>query len=270
MHAGTMEVSNLVLLPTLLARAAGVEPPVSKASFSLLSPTPREAMREMTADRPDVTETPFTVDAGHVQLEMDALSSELDAGATELWAASTNVRLGLTNSAEVQLLVEPWRHVEGLTGFGDLTLRGKLSLWGNDGGPTALSALPFVRLPTARTRLGTGKVEGGLLLPLGVELPDGWGLSTMLGLDVAEHADHYGAELIATGSLEHDLVGDLGGYLELASSLPLDEPDQVELAVNGGLVLRFGDDLAIDAGTRVGLSEAAADLALFVGGSVRH
>lgn len=237
-------------------------------AFALVSPP--ESMRDMTTDRPDVTESPYTVDAGHVQVEVDALSAELDEGVTELWVAHTAVRLGLTRSTEVQLVVEPWRHVEGLTGVGDLTLRGKLNLWGNDSGPTALGLMPFVRLPTADAGLGTGHVEGGLLLLLGFRLPAGWELSTMLAAAAADHDDHYGPDLIATGSLAYEFVSDVTGYLEPASVLPLEQPGQLDLTVNGGLVLVLSDDLAIDGGARVGLTDAATGLALFVGGSARY
>ena len=45
--------------------------PPDKSGYSLFHPVPRELMRELTPDRPDKTEGPFTVDAGHYQLEMD-------------------------------------------------------------------------------------------------------------------------------------------------------------------------------------------------------
>ena len=41
-----------------------------KSDYNLFNPTPRELMREMSTDRPDTTESPYTVDAGHYQVEM--------------------------------------------------------------------------------------------------------------------------------------------------------------------------------------------------------
>src|SRR5687767_2381830 len=41
-----------------------------KSGYHLFDPTPRALMREMSTDRPDTTESPRTVDAGHFQLEM--------------------------------------------------------------------------------------------------------------------------------------------------------------------------------------------------------
>ena len=41
--------------------------------YDLLHPVPVAEMRELSADRPDVTESPKTVDAGHFQLELSFL-----------------------------------------------------------------------------------------------------------------------------------------------------------------------------------------------------
>ncbi|HTV17060.1 MAG TPA: transporter [Polyangiaceae bacterium] len=264
-----MSAPSLWLSPFLFAAAAGVDAP-SQATFHSFSPTPRDAMREMVTDRPDTTESPFTVDPGHVQLEMDAFAAERDDGATELWVAASNLRLGLTSSLDLHLIVEPWRHADGISGFGDLTLRAKLNLWGNDGGATAFGVIPFVRFPTAAPGLGAGDVEGGLILPLTLELPSDFELGTMLELDETHRDDGYGTDLVVSGSLGHDLWGELGGYVELATSVPLDGPDDTELGVNGGLILQLGDDVAIDTGTRFGLTAPAPDFAWFVGGSARY
>ena len=45
-------------------------PPTDKSQYSLFNPTPRELWRPLSADRPDFTESPFTVDAGALQLEL--------------------------------------------------------------------------------------------------------------------------------------------------------------------------------------------------------
>src|SRR4051794_40660281 len=52
--------------------------PIDKSSYSLWNPPPRQLMREFNTDRPDLTESPFTVDAGHFQIEMDILNYSYD------------------------------------------------------------------------------------------------------------------------------------------------------------------------------------------------
>src|SRR6185295_7327560 len=84
-----------------------------KSSYNLFHPTPRSLLRELTTDRPDKTESPYTVDAGHFQLEMDLVAYTYDrytdpAGGprTESWAiAPFNIKAGLLNNVDLQLVV---------------------------------------------------------------------------------------------------------------------------------------------------------------------
>ena len=42
-----------------------------KSGYNLFNPVPENLLRDLSPDRPDATESPYTVDAGHYQLEMD-------------------------------------------------------------------------------------------------------------------------------------------------------------------------------------------------------
>ena len=168
------------------ADESGDKAPPDKSSYNLLNPTPDEAMRELSPDRPDKTESPYTVDAGHFQLEMDFVTfthDDADGVRTETWnVAPVNLKVGLHNNVDLQFIYDNYVHVRtedrlGTTtqsGFGDLTPRLKINLWGNDGGGTAFALLPFVKIPVNTDRLGNDAVEGGVILPLAVKLPAGW------------------------------------------------------------------------------------------------
>ena len=108
------------------------------------------------------------------------------------------------------------------------------------------------------------------MLPFWLRAPLDFDVATMLELDVAHDEDRYGTDLIVTCNVGHDLLGALAAYLEVTSSTPLDSPDELELGLNGGLTWGIGRDVALDGGGRVGLNDAAPDLALFVGGSARY
>ena len=41
-----------------------------KSQYTLFNPAPANCLREFDPDRPDVTDSPFTVDAGHIQFEI--------------------------------------------------------------------------------------------------------------------------------------------------------------------------------------------------------
>ena len=141
----------VLLAPTMLAVAAGVEPPsagkpaVDKSVFNLFNPTPTEHLRAMDRDGPGTTESPYTVDAGHFQVEMTLLAYTHDResfdGMTqrfEEWEiASMNLKLGLLNQLDAQLVLETYNLLferEGgnrvtRRGFGDTTFRLKYNFW---------------------------------------------------------------------------------------------------------------------------------------------
>lgn len=227
-------------------------------------------MREMSTDRPDTTESPISVDAGHLQLELDAVSVARDSGATDLAIAAMNLKLGLTRAMDVQLMFEPFHQMGGERGVGDLTLRNKINLWGNDGGSSAFALMPFVRLPTASDGFGSGHVELGLIAPLGFDGPADFSFGTMLEVDAVRREDAYGADLLATFTAGHDLWSPLGAFAELESTFQLDADHEVALGFNAGLTLALTSDLVLDGGVRVGLTEEAGDLSLFLGGSARY
>src|SRR6185436_5938901 len=136
-----------------------------KSGYTLFNPTPDEAMRELSADRPDKTDCPFTVDAGHFQLEMDYANYTWDRPIGQpgvkiegYQLAPMNLKVGLLNNLDFQLVLSPWQSLKTVdentgstkkaSGFGDATPRAKVNLIGNDGGPFALALMPFVKIPT--------------------------------------------------------------------------------------------------------------------------
>jgi hypothetical protein len=157
-------------------------------------------------------------------------------------------------------------------GFGDLTPRLKWNLWGNDGGSTALAAMPFVKLPTNQDELGNDAVEGGLILPLAASLPRGWSLGAMAEFDVIEDgdADGYHAEFFDTIALGHAIVGDLAGFVEFASLASAERDGDWVGLLGPGLTYAVSEDLQLDAGVHAGVSRAADDVSTFVGLSWRY
>src|SRR5687768_13514457 len=165
----------LVCVAPSLCRAAD---PVDKSPYHLFNPTPRGLMREMATDRPDTTESAKTVDAGHFQAELSLVEwthdEEGGVEADQINVLPMNLKIGLTNNADLQLVLDPYVNVRvkfdgggssRVDGVGDTQLRLKYNLWGNDGGDTALALMPFIKFPTADDDLGNGDVEGGLIIP---------------------------------------------------------------------------------------------------------
>lgn len=260
-----------------------------KSGFHLFNPTPKNLMRDMSTDRPDVTESPITVDAGHYQVEMDFVGIAYDrdtSGAANTrtlsyTAPSINLKAGLLNNVDLQLVLEPfnWERVEdrvaGTTlrnsGFGDIQTRLKINLWGNDVGETALGVMPWVKWPTAANSLGNGSVEGGLIVPFGFGLPYDWEVGVMAEFDVIRDSNGGGHHLEVVNSIAvgHDIVGSLGGYLEFISVVNAEGGSDWSGVIAAGLTYGINENTQLDAGVNVGIVEAADDVRPFVGLSWR-
>lgn len=273
-----LPVAALGLIGATL-RAAAPEK-ADKSAYTFFNPTPDALLRELATDRPDATEGPFTVDAGRVQVEMDFANTtrnRLDGVRTTGWeVAPFNLRLGLTQCFELGVFVTPWQREteqprvgprEKRSGFGDTTLRGKLNLGGNDGGPLAWGLMADLKLPTASGGFSNGKCEGALTLPVAFELGGGWGGGAMTFVELRyTGGGQYRAVWGNTVTVGHDITEKLGGFVELTSAAG----DGAHVATcNGGLTYALGRDVQLDGGVNLGLSRGAPDVQVFVGISRR-
>jgi len=269
---------------TLVLAAAGFArggEGADKSSYSLWHPVPVERLRELSTDRPDQTESPYTVDAGHFQLEMDLVNYTRDRAdgvtATELAVAPLNLKLGLANRVDLQLMVDPFvraRIKDPLTGtttasgFGDVTTRVKFNLWGNDGGPTAAAIMPFVKWPLSASDVRNGKTEGGVIGILGYELAGGWGSAFMTEVDwVRDEAGGRRTEWVNSITFSHDLGDRLGGYFEFFTVTGPDTAWQVQFDL--GLTYAVSPNTQLDLGCNIGITRSAPDCQPFVGVSRR-
>ena len=261
-------------------RAQDVGPGADKSDYTLFNPTPRALMREMETDRPDVTESPRTVDAGHVQVESSfaEYTEDDDGGDLESWSVlPTNVKIGLTNNVDLQLAFQPYvrDEFEGDTtsGFGATQLRLKVNLWGNDGGDTALALMPFVQFPTEDEDFGeTERLQGGLIVPFKMKLGREWDLGLMAEFDAVRDAadENYELQFVHTASLSHAIVGELDGYVEYVGITDTEDGTGYVSLVGTGVTYGVSDDVQLDAGVNIGLSEDADDFTVFAGVSVRN
>jgi hypothetical protein len=254
-----------------------------KSQFNIWNPTPRDLMREMSTDRPDKTESPYTVDAGHFQIESDVVSYSKDRESgtrVDSWSfLNSNLKVGLCNNSDLQIVVPTYSSVRtrsaGATqrdsGFGDLVTRLKINFWGNDGGKTAFGAMPFVKFPTAQEDLGNGAFEGGIIFPLAVELPHEWGMGAMTQFDFAEDGDGSGhhPEFINTITFGHGIVGNLAGYVEFFSLVSTDKDSDWIGTFDMGVTYALTDDIQLDGGVNIGVTRSADDVNPFLGISWR-
>jgi hypothetical protein len=268
----------LVIVPFSISAA---ELEADKSRFSLFNPTPRALMREMSTDRPDQTESPYSVDAGHFQLETDlfAYSRDSDDGPeTESFAAlSLNLKVGLLNNVDLQIGINPYLHnrtrdtvlenFESESGFGDLVPRVKINLLGNDSGSVAFAVMPFLKVPLGEDGLSNGKLEGGAIFPLAFDLPGGWGLGLMTEFDVLrnESSDDYHVDFVNSVTVSHDIIGPLGGYIEFFTVVSTESDSPWQGFFDFGFTYSFTEDLRLDTGVNIGVTRSAPDWGPFLG-----
>jgi len=253
--------------------------------FSLFRPTPPDLMRDLSPDRPDKTESPYTVDAGHLQLEMDFVTFARDRSeevTVESWNITpVNVKVGLLNNIDFQLVFDNYSHVRTderrlrkttvQSGFGDLTARLKLNVWGNDGGQTAFGVLPFMKFPTSTDHLGNDSIEGGVIFPFAANLPLGFDMGLETGLNVFrdEETSGYHAEFINSVTFGHSLVANLRGYVEFFSNVSTERDATWLGTLDVGIGYELSKNITLDGGCNFGLTNSAPDLNPFTGITIR-
>ncbi|WP_186455671.1 transporter [Nitrospirillum pindoramense] len=243
--------------------------------------------REMTADRPDKTEVPYTIDPGYIQIEADIVSHNRDfynddgTRRRETVYMAPNIRIGVWDDTELSI-IPPAYTVMALSerggghtrihGWSDMTVRAKVNLWGNDGeGATALGLIPFVKLPVAAQALGNGAVEGGVGLPFSMKLGGEWemGAQATLALNRNAIGNGYDPDLAFSATLSHPLGASLDGYVELFGERQTG-PDAATVAtLDFGLTYQVTATFSLDCGVNIGLTKAADDLNPFVGFTIR-
>jgi hypothetical protein len=289
-----MRVTVFVSIPFLLfscavmaqntdAPAAAPTPAPDKSGYTLFNPVPNDLLRTLNTDRPTKSNSPVTVDAGHFQIESDLFNyTHSNAGGvtTRLYTTLDPVlKLGVTDhiDLEVQFGGYNWLQtaVPGAgtfrqSGAGDLTLRAKVNLFGNESGP-ALALIPYVKVPTAAQGIGNGHTEGGVIAPFTYPLPYDFTLLIEPEVDVlknyADAGHHFNyTQLI---NISHPVGPKVTVYGELYSALGTDARTPPVYTLDAAVAWTVSDTLQLDAGANIGLNRAAPNLQLYTGISKR-
>jgi Putative MetA-pathway of phenol degradation len=229
-------------------------------------------LRPLSTDRPDTTESPHTVDAGHFQVEMEIANWTRDGCQREFSLGELNAKMGFSTAMDLQLVLPFYTQVrKGGEGFGEVEIRLKYNFWGNDSGATALAIMPFIKLPTARGDLGNGDYEGGIIVPYGFEGPAGWSCGVMGEVDLNSDEDGRGNHLtgIFSATTSHAVTETTGIFLELVGSQSAESDAAFQGYFNTGATWAVTPTWQLDGGLRVGLTPAATDVTPFLGASAK-
>jgi hypothetical protein len=245
--------------------------------------------REMSTDRPDLTESPYTVEQGHTQVEIEAVSHVREESrgveVTSTGLGGFLIKQGLHPRVDLQVgasqlyrstdfafdpAIHPTtRDFSDITGLSDIQVRLKWNLWGNDGGKTAFALMPYVDLPTSRDSPGN-TLEGGLIAPLAIEGPVGFGLGIMGEVDWFDVENEGWTEWLTTATAAHDVVGNLGAFVEFAATFRVPDEGEWLGLFNSGVTFAVTPNTQLDGGVRLGVTDVAPDFEAFLGFSFRR
>jgi hypothetical protein len=187
-----------------------------------------------------------------------------------------NIKLGVGQNSDLQLIFNSHAtagQVEGgdrsfSRGFGDVILRFKQNLWGNDSGDSAFAVMPYLSIPT-HTGVSERAWAGGWIFPLSIKLREPFTLGIMSEFDFRQRSsDETGAfQWLQTASLGIAWTEQFGSYHEFVSILGAGQSFQCSF--NSGITFQLRPGLVWDVGVRLGINRSAPDLGAFSGFSVR-
>ena len=258
------------------AAAQSAEP--GTAAAAVAGPNEDEAI---CTDRPTKSNAPCTVEAGRFQLETDLFNGafQRQGGVTTDTYLATNptLKYGLTESIDLEANIAPYEVVRThdasgeesvVGGVGDLYLRLKYNFYNRKDDTLQVSVIPYIKAPTARSAIGNGAVEGGVILPVGIKLTDKLNLTTVPEVDAYKDSAGDGrhlntAQLVNIGySLPNNVTvyGELWGDWNFDPSGEIDQYS-ADLAVAWGMT----KTLQLDGGLNFGLNHQTPGVQAYVG-----
>ena len=253
-----------------------------KSVYTMFNPTPDSALRSFNTDRPTKSNSPVTVDAGHFQYESDLFNyTHSNAGGTttrNYQAFDPVFKYGVTDRVDVELQFNGYNWYEqnssgqrsSSSSAGDLVLRSKINLFGNEGGPAA-AIIPYIKFPTAHQPIGNGSTDGGVIVPISYPLPFDVTLLVMPELDIIRNASDGGhhANFTQLLNLSRPLSKTVTLYGEIYTALGTDHYTPPVYTFDTAVSWSVTDSIQLDVGANIGLNKAAPNLQLYAGISQR-
>lgn len=234
----------------------------AQKGYHLFKAAPKDIMREFSIDRPDVTESPITVDAGHFQFEGDLVKWTKESGgkaARSIAFFNGLYKMGLSHSWDIHIGLELFNIYQNPDaekidqGYGATTIRLKHNFWGNDGDTkTAFGIIPYTTF-TAGNPFDSD-MNFGVGFPFSYTLNENYDLGAQPQLDFIFNGVDYDLSYFQTVVIGGPVVGDLDFYLEGLAVFPKRD---AQFLIDGGLIYNISPNVKVDVAANVGLNEAA-------------
>jgi hypothetical protein len=262
---------------------------VDKTKYTLFNPTPRKYMRPMVPDRPGITESPYSVDAGHFQYETDVLRlltrREGPTHGHDWYVNHFLAKIGLTDRTDFQVALDTYTYSHNFDdsqvgqdpfdqnqlhrGVGDVTLRLKHTLVGDDDSRGALGLVGYVQLPTGGAR-GDGGYEPGLTLTGVFQCTKTWSVGGQVASNFffdPEAGQHF-YQLTPTFTTDYQFNKFVQAFVELVGYWDTRQGSW-RSSINLGPQLDISENVQLDFGTHLPITHSV-DREYFLGLSFRH
>ncbi|TVQ31951.1 MAG: transporter [Phycisphaeraceae bacterium] len=255
-----------VLLLVLAADVAAAQPGHSPGELRPLGPEPHA----------------YTTERGRFQIELSPLSWAYDRQRSggenrrvDTFDAPFFFKYGLTDHLDIQIGGEFFvferdhNRATGDTdrnsGFGDLSLRAKYNLWGNDGeGDTAMAVMPFATFPTGSSDIRQRGVRGGVMLPFEYEYANGRTIEFTPSFAGVRNSDDdgYVFEYANLLTLTFEVTDGVTPFIEFESSVTTESGDPWVGLVGGGIEFVVNDNMVVGPAIHFGVTRGADDVAV--------
>ncbi len=238
------------------------------------NPTP------ICTDRPTKCNVACTVPAGDFQIESDVINWTRTTGdgmrQDTIVYTDPVLKYGLTKHADIELNIAPYETVrthrdDGATqtvgGIGDLTIRLKQKLT-PDSAKTQISVIPYVKAPTAKSGIGNGKWEGGIIAPMNIPRPADFTMTLGPEIDVLanDSGSGYHAALVSLVNLSHPLGKKINIYTEFWNSQSLEPQGTVhQYSADLAASYQLAPTLQMDLGADFGLNRSTPSTQVYFG-----
>jgi hypothetical protein len=277
-----MQKIILLLIISCVSSVVYGQADTARKKYNLFNPVPKDKMKEMETDRPDVTESAYTVEAGHFQIESDLFKQTRNKsdGVQSIQNSYNlaNLKLGLAEKWDMQLVVPTYvtntsrdlatgKIIDKTSGVGEISLRFKYNIWGSSGGRTALAVLPYVTFPVSS--FNNNGVEAGITFPFALKLGEEWNFGSQASFSISKEDDNkYHPEYLYSFTFGREITKQLSCFVEAYTTYNT-YSKIADIYGNGGVVYSITDNLNVDAGLNYGLTKGA-DKVYFVGFSFRY
>ena len=260
-------------------RPGGGRPPIGALAVAVglvaaLSWAADDSRFTVEPDRPDISNSTHIVPVRALQAELGLEYARAhDDTLGRRLALQTTLRTGLTDRLEVRLDGEPLVRLKEDSddvGLGDLAVGVKARVFeppAGQGWPT-LGVQPFVKLPTARVPIGSGRLDAGALLLADQDLP--WELQLTVNAGLVAVGQRHGILLqgLASASLSREFWGRLSPFLEGFFASREEREGRDTVGVDAGAIYLVTRRVAVDAAAEVTLNRRRPEYALRTGVSL--